>query len=288
MSLPNLCFSWILAPQDLACFQEPGLVTWFINKQNFCRDQKIQKDPRESWLRAVIPVPSLVPEVLGWILHGCLWGPLCVINELLAGRETANHVVQTHLSLTPHWHGCFGSSSESRTVQVVVRGRSLWGRMTQDVFACRLLGIKALLVALMFLTHITAFLTLDQRAKHSQGHQEVHHGNPKWFCATLESKFCFLFNIPKSSQNEFFRQLYHEQCSLRHRLCQCRKTYRMMTQSLPSHGSQFEVMWTAQQQRLNSGMLGNNEVRPYGLERVGETTCSASLHVSCSVYVPIL
>lgn len=51
--------------------------------------------------------------------------------------------------------------------------------MTQDVFACRLLGIKALLVALMFLTHITAFLTLDQRAKHSQGHQEVHHGNPK-------------------------------------------------------------------------------------------------------------
>lgn len=77
MSLPNLCFSWILAAQDLACFQEPGLVTWFINKQNFCRDQKIQKDPRESWLRVVIPVPSLVPEVLGWILHGCMGSLMC-------------------------------------------------------------------------------------------------------------------------------------------------------------------------------------------------------------------
>lgn len=80
-------------------------------------------------------------------------------------------------------------------------------------------------------------------------------------------KILSLFDIPNSSQNEFFRQLYHEQHSVKHRLHQYHKTYWMMTQYLPSHGSQLEVMWAAQQRRLNSGLLGNHEVRrPYGLE----------------------
>lgn len=140
-SLPNLYFSRVSLHKTWPVFK--SLHLWLDSLAN-------QKGPRGSWIRAEIPVLPLVHKLWGGFSMNIYGGPYVWSIELLVVREIAGCMLQIYLPFAPHRHGCLGSFSESRRVQVVVRGRGLWVRMIQDVFAGRLLGIKALLMSLLF------------------------------------------------------------------------------------------------------------------------------------------